>query len=152
MQPEARVAPVSARRARTALGNARRIRFSLVCSLPYSLRLVIIIIRFYQFRAIGIDADPRASAVNMCICVCVCVFASVCMPSWLSNVRTDGRREFGDPAAAFRFCANIDAPWRDAIALTPYAPRTWTALRLLFRHGSAELNFGDIIIERYVTN
>lgn len=36
------------------------------------------------------------------------------------SIRTNGRIEFGD-SAAFRFCANIDAPWRDAIALALYA-------------------------------
>lgn len=44
---------------------------------------------------------------------------AVCVPVAFS-IRTNGRIEFGDPAA-FRFCANIDAPWRDAIALALYA-------------------------------
>lgn len=75
-------------------------------------RMLIIIKRPFGYRIIqreggGGEADVYPRPLYMCT------------PAAFS-IRTNGRIEFGDPAA-FRFCANIDAPWRDAIALALYA-------------------------------
>jgi len=77
------------------------------------LRVLIIIIR----RSINFDYQ-RSSKARQMYARTRCIY--VCAPAAFS-IRTNGRIEFGDPAA-FRFCANIDAPWRDAIALVLYAP------------------------------